>query len=78
MVYPPGFRHHHHHVGDDGFVVDYNCDDNVGEDDDDDHGVTLVYEDAKIDIDFVAELGDFKQRRNLPQCMLGTNEFVFL
>ena len=28
--------HHHHHVGDDGFLVeDYDCNGNIGDDDDD-------------------------------------------
>ena len=60
MVYSPGFVHHHHHVGDDGFVVeDYDCDGNVG--DDDDLGVTLVHshKDAKRNMDFI---GNFKRQ----------------
>ena len=57
LVYSPGFVHHHHHVGDDGFVVeDYDCDGNVG--DDDDLGVTLVFKDTKRNMDFVS---DFKK-----------------
>ena len=52
LVYPPGFGHHYHHDGDDG---------NVG--DDDDLGVTWVYEDAKRKKDFVAELGHSKKSR---------------
>ena len=59
LVYSPGFVHHHHHVGDDGFVVeDYDCDGNVG--DDDDLGVTLVFKDTKRNMDFVS---DFKKTR---------------